>query len=187
MAHENTRIRMMVDQVNPITNNVQLAAQPPEFLPMLTFDDEVTLHWGEETVRLVHYPTAHTDSDVVLYYENANVVFVGGLLEYSTYAGVYSPEGFIAAIDAVIAESDADTKIIPWQGPVVDIEGLREWRTIIETVSANVSRLIAEGATIDEIIAAHPSAEFDAKWGGGRTPERFARDMHYVLTEGARD
>ncbi len=187
LSHENTRIRMSEDQVNPVTNQVQLPAQAPEFLPMVTVKDGAVIHWGDETVEIVHYPDAHTDSDLVLYYDNSNVIFAGGLLEYPAYAGVYDPEGFVAALDAVIARADENTKVIPWQGPVVGRAELQEWRDIIETVAANVSALIAEGKTIDEIIAAKPSGQYDEKWGGGRTPERFARDMHYVLTHGTRD
>ena len=187
MAHENTRVRMSEQQVNPVTGRVQLEAQALEFLPTVTFKDGVTIHWGDETVELVHYPDAHTDSDVVIYFHDANVIMVGGLLEYPTYAGVSDPEGFIDALEKVIARADADSKIIPWKGPVISEVELQEWRDVIETMAANVSALIAEGKTIDEIVAAHPSAEFDAKWGGGRTPNRFAQDMHYVLTHGAQD
>ena len=187
MAHENTRVRMSEQQVNPVTGRVQLEAQAPEFLPMVTFEDSLTIQWGDETVELVHYPDAHTDSDVVLFYRNANVIMVGGLLEYPTYAGVSNPEDFIDALEKVIARADADTKIIPWKGPVVSKVELQEWRDVIEAMAANVSALIAEGKTIDEIVAAHPSAEFDAKLGGGRSPSRFAQDMHYVLTHGAQD
>lgn len=187
MAHDNTRVRMSQEQVNPVTGRVQLEALAPAFLPSVTFSDSVTIQWGDEVAELVYYPDAHTDCDVVVYYHDANVIMVGGLLEYPTYAGVYSPEDFIDALENVIARADADSKIIPWKGPVVSRVELQEWRDVIETMAANVSALIVEGKTIDEIVAAHPSAAFDGKWGGGRTPDRFARDMHYVLTQGASD
>jgi glyoxylase-like metal-dependent hydrolase (beta-lactamase superfamily II) len=182
MAHENTRTRMMSDQVNPITRMVQLPKQAPEFLPHVTFRDSTTIHWDGETVDVVHYPQAHTDSDVALYYRNANVVFVGGLMEYPMYPGIQSADGFVAALDAVLARTNANTKVIPWQGPVVGPNELREFRTVLVAMRDNVARLIREGKTIEEIIAAKPSGQFDAKWGGGRTPERWARDMHYALT-----
>ena len=50
MAHDNTRVRMSEQQVNPVTGRVQLRAQAPEFLPTMTFKDGVTFHWGDETV-----------------------------------------------------------------------------------------------------------------------------------------
>lgn len=187
MSHENTRTRLMNQQINPVTGGVQLEPQPAEMLPHVTIEDGATIHWGDETVEVVHYPDAHTDSDLVLYYQNANVVFVGGLMEYPTYAGVYNPQGFIDALNAVIERSNADTKIIPWQGPVVGIAELAEWRGIIETMVAKIQPMIDQGMSLDEIIAANPSAEFDAEWGGGRSPTRFTQDMHYVLTHDTRD
>ena len=187
MAHENTRIRLMNRQVNPVTGGVQLEPQPAEMLPQVTFKDSITIHWGDETVEAVHYPTAHTDSDVALYYHNSNVIFVGGLLEYPTYAGVYNPQGFIDALNAVVARTDANTKIIPWQGPVISRVDLLEWRDIIETMREKISAMIDQGMSLEQIVAAKPSAEFDEKWGGGRSPDRFAQDMHYVLTNDTRD
>jgi cyclase len=187
MAHENTRTRLMNRQINPVTGGVQLEAQPPEMLPQVTIKDGATIHWGDETVEIVHYPTAHTDSDLVLYYLDHNVIFVGGLLEYPTYAGVYNPQGFIDALNAVVARADADTKIIPWQGPVISRVELLEWRDIIESMRAKILAMIDQGMSLEQIVAAKPSAEFDEKWGGGRTPDRFAQDMQYVLTHDARD
>ncbi len=186
LAHVNARARMAVTQVNPVTNTVQLEAQKPEFLPMMTMDGKMTIHWGGERVDLIHYPAAHTDSDLVFYFRNSNVVYLGGMMEYPTYAGVYSPDGFIDAINAILAETNVNTKLIPWQGPVVTQAELREWRDIIAVMKTHVGALIAQGKTVEEIVAAKPSAQFDAKWGGGRTPARFAQDMHYVLTNGAR-
>jgi len=187
MAHENTRIRMMNTQINPVSGGVQLEAQPPEMLPQVTIKHGATIHWGDETVEIVHYPDAHTDSDLVLYYLNSNVIFVGGLLEYPTYAGVYNAQGFIDALNAVVARADANTKIIPWQGPVLTRTELLEWRDIIETMRTKISAMIDQGMSVEQIVAAKPSAEFDAKWGGGRPPDRFAQDMQYALTHDTRD
>ena len=117
MAHDNTRIRMATEQINPVTERVQLAAQAPEFLPTVTFKDGATIHWGDETVELIHYPDAHTHSDVVLYYQNANVIMVGGLLEYPTYAGVYNPQAFIDALEQVISRADANTNAMHLESP----------------------------------------------------------------------
>ena len=101
---------------------------------------------------------------------------------YGTVIGIDKDLMHWDAQGDVIAQAGEVTKFIPWQGPVVDRNGLQEWRDIIATMSERVAALLAQGSTVDEIIAAQPSRDFDAKWGGGRSPERFARDMHYVLT-----
>jgi len=187
LSHENTRTRLMNQQINPVTNGVQLEPQPPEMLPLVTLQEGATIHWGDETVEIVYYPDAHTDSDLVLYYQNANVIFVGGLLEYPQYAGVYNPQGFIDALNAVAARADSDTKIIPWQGEVVSREEILVWRDIIEVMVERISAMIDQGMTEEQIIAENPSREYDAQWGGGRTPTRFTQDMYYVLTHDTRD
>jgi cyclase len=182
MSHENTRTRLMHQQINPVSNGVQLEAQPPEMLPDVTIKDGATIYWGDEVVEIVYYPDGHTDSDLVFYYKNANVIYVGGLIEYPQYAGVNDAQKFIDAINAVVDRTNAETKIIPWQGPVIPREEFLRWRDIIVTMRERVSAMIAQGMTEEQVVAAHPSAEFDAEWGTGRTPNRFAQDMYYALT-----
>ena len=182
MSHENTRAAMSVDQINPVTNAVQLRAQAPEFLPTITIKEATTVHWDGEVVEIVPYHNAHTVTDLVLYYRNANAVFVGGLLEVGAYPGIANADSFVEAIDAVLARTNANTRIIPWQGPTVTPAELRDFRNVLATVRDRVRGMITRGMTIDQIIAAKPSADYDAKWGHGRTPERWARDMHHALT-----
>jgi cyclase len=182
LAHENTLTRMAGQQLNPTTGQVQAEAFAPEFLPIVTFRDTMDFQWGAEKMHLAFYPDAHTDSDVVLYFETSNVVYIGGLLNYPTYAGVYRVDGFLAALDAVLAKTDAETRIIPWRGPVIGRGEVEEWRNIVATVGMRVEALITEGKTIEEAVAAAPSAEFDAKWGGQRAPARFVEDVYVALT-----
>ena len=182
LAHENTRRRMSMRVVNPQTGNVQQEAWAPEFLPMLTFRDGLKLHFGGQDIELTHYPDGHTDSDVVVRFVNADVIYVGGLLNYPMYAGVRSPDAFIAALDRVLAQSGATTKIIPWRGPLIGKGELQEWRELLATVRNRVATLMREGKTVDEIVAARPTAEFDAKWGGARAPAAFVREIHAALS-----
>ena len=91
----------------------------------------MTVHWDDETVDLVHYPNAHTDSDVVMYYRNSNVFYIGGLLNYPMYAGIFGVSGFLEGLDRVITATDEDTKIIPWRGPVVGRAEVQEWRNVL--------------------------------------------------------
>lgn len=186
IAQENTRIRMSERQRNQTTGQVQSEAFVSGYLPVVTFKDQLTLHWDGMNVDLIFYPDAHTDSDVVTYYRDANVVYLGGLLNYPTYAGVYRVPGFLAALDGVLSETDQDTTFIPWRGPVIGRAEVQEWRNLLATVSQRVEAQIAAGASLEEIIASRPTRDFDAKWGGGqRTPERFVNDVYAALTEGA--
>lgn len=178
ISHDNTRVRMIQRQQEGISD---LTA---ESLPLMTFDTRMMIPWDGEDVDLVFYPNAHTDSDVVMYCRNSNVVYIGGLLNYPMYAGIFDAHGFLDALDRVIAETDENTTIIPWRGPVVGRAEVQEWRNVLSTVSVRVSALIADGLSVEEVLAAQPSREFDAKWGNQRSPEQFVQDLYAALSNG---
>ena len=184
VAHENTRKRMQAEQRNRLTGAVQQPAFAPEFLPMITFRTTTTLHFAGEDIEATFYPDGHTDSDVAFRFPGANVIYVGGLMNYEMYAGVRSPDAFVAALDKVLAQADDNTKIIPWRGPLVGKRELQEWRNVLATTRDRVAAMIREGRTVDQIIAAKPTAEFDAKWTSrGGNPANFVRQIHAGLTQ----
>jgi cyclase len=182
LSHENTRARLIARQQNQATGPQAAEIIDARHLPALTIKSDMTVHWGDEVVELIHYADAHTDSDVVMYYRNSNVVFIGGLLNYPMYAGVFGVEGFLHSLDEVLAETDEDTVIIPWRGPVVGSAEVQEWRNLFAEVADKITTLMANGNNLEEILAARPTLEFDAKWGNQRSPEQFVEDIHAALS-----
>jgi len=95
-----------------------------------------------------------------------------------------SIEGVFAAIDTVLDMANADTIIIPGHGPVGDRDDLIAYRDMLTKARGSISPLIADGKTVEDIVAAKPTAEFDSGWGGGfLNPERFVRVMHAAMTK----
>lgn len=183
IAQEKTRVRMGQAQVNRLTGNVQQPAFPSEFWPMVTFRDSLKVHFGGHDLEMTYHPDGHTDSDVVLRIPDANIIYVGGLMNYPTYAGVRSATAFVDALDKILAQANDTTKIIPWRGPVVGKAELAEWRNILATVRDRVQTGIREGKTVDQIVATNPSREFDAKWSPGAQPANFVRQIYAGLTQ----
>ena len=73
--------------------------------------------------------------------------------------------------------------IIPGHGALSNPGELKAYRDMLETVSGRVAAAIAEGKSEDEVIAAAPSAEFDASWGRGfLNPELFIRILYRDLS-----
>ncbi|MEE9534332.1 MAG: MBL fold metallo-hydrolase, partial [Acidimicrobiia bacterium] len=78
----------------------------------------------------------------------------------------------------------ADTKIIPGHGPLANVDELRTYGQMLATVRARVKRLIAEGMSKDEVIAAKPTQQFDEKWGGGfMNPDRWVGILYESLKD----
>ena len=187
VAHDNVRTRMSTDQfMNNLADTVR--ASPRGALPVVTFSDTVTFHLNGEEVRAFHVPPAHTDGDAIVHFRRADVVHMGdtyfnGLYPYIDLSSGGSVDGTIAAADRVLAMAGEGTRIIPGHGPLSGRAELRAYRDMLVTVRDRVRALARQGKTLQQVQAAKPSAEFDARWGGGfMKPDAFVRVVYGSVT-----
>jgi len=171
VAHENVRKRMSVEQFIAAFNS-KVPPSPKAALPVITFADSVTFHLNGDEIRSFHVPPAHTDGDAIVHFKKANVVHMGdcffnGMYPFIDVDSGGSIEGVIAAADKVLGLVDMNTKIIPGHGPVADKAALQIYRDVLATIRDRVKPMVAAGKTLDEVKAAGPTKDFDAKWGGG--------------------
>jgi cyclase len=186
VAHDNVRKRLAKGQFIKVFN-MDIPPAPPEALPVITFADSVTFHWNNETLEVLHPKPAHTDGDAVIYFINANVVHAGDLF----FNGIYpfidagsggSMEGVIAGADELLNRIDDNTKVIPGHGPLGNKTDLKAYRDMLVAVYERMTKLIKEGKNIDEIVAAKPTADYDAKWGGGfLKPDQWVQIIYSVI------
>jgi cyclase len=125
--------------------------------PVLTFDSEVRIHVGDETIGVWHTPPAHTDGDSVVYFEKANVLHMGDLffhriIPFIDVRSGGSVRGYLAAIDKVIAKVPADVRIIPGHGEVTDVAELKVFRQYIADVMDEARKARAAGKTKEEFL-----------------------------------
>lgn len=145
---------------------------PPAERPNRVISGATTLKWNGETVLVRPYLPGHTDGDLSVYFQRADILQTGdtwwnGLFPFIDYVGGGSIDGAIAAADANLALSTDHTIIIPGHGPVGTRAQLLEFRDMLAGVRAKVATLKAQGMTLEQVIAAHPTADYDAKWGAG--------------------
>jgi glyoxylase-like metal-dependent hydrolase (beta-lactamase superfamily II) len=178
-GHENTRKRMSV--ATRIEGwNWTFPAAPPGALPTTTFAAEHELRRNDTRLTLKYYGPAHTDSDVWVNFTDADVVHVGdtwwnGVYPFIDYSTGGSIDGQIRAAEANIAAFTGKTIIIPGHGPVGDWSGVAKFRDMLVAIRENVARLKKQGRSLDDALAAKPTAAFDAKWGQFLiTPAAFA-------------
>jgi cyclase len=154
---------------------------PPQALPGVTYSSNKTLHQGSQRLTLENYGSAHTDGDTVIYIEPAHVTVVGDIFSNHFYpvidlASGGSIDGMIRAVDRILAQTDAQTRIVPGHGPLATRAVLQEYRVMLVQVRQRVKDLIAAGKTMDEVVTAAPTKDFDAKWASGYvTPEVFTK------------
>jgi glyoxylase-like metal-dependent hydrolase (beta-lactamase superfamily II) len=187
VAHENVRARMSTDQFRAIFNQ-SFPARSAGALPIVTFSDEMTLHWNGDTIRVIHVAPAHTDGDSILHFQNANVIHTGdtffnGFYPFIDVGSGGDIDGIIAAGYRVLALADEDTVIIPGHGPLSDAAGLAAWLDMLKVTRGSMQSLIDEGLSEDEAIAARPTAETDEQYGGGfMNPEVYNRLLYQSLS-----
>ena len=171
VAHDNVRKRMGVEQAIAFLGMKQ-AASPKAALPVVTVAGDVTFHINGDEVHAFHVPRAHTDGDLIIHFRKSDVIHMGdvyfnGMYPFIDAASNGSADGVIAAVDRVLALATEKTKIIPGHGPLATKQDLVAYRALIATVMQRIKDLRSSGKTDDEIKAARPAAEFDAKYGGG--------------------
>jgi cyclase len=170
-AHDNVRMRMSTEQLSKLMNRTMPAA-PPAALPVVTFDDGVTLHWNGETIRVEHVAPAHTDGDSHVWFERANVVHMGDTFVNGTFPLVDIESGgtlagLIASAERVLARANADTQIVPGHGPLARPDDLQKFHDMLVDVRSRIEKGIQSGKTMEAYIASKPLADLDAQWGQG--------------------
>jgi cyclase len=171
VAHENTKKRMSETHTLAVLN-LTFPASPADALPQQTFKETHKITANGETVSLVHIPPAHTDSDIYLHFEKANVlqagdVFFNGFYPYIDNGTGGSVSGMIAGATKVLAVADNNTKIVPGHGPLGNKADLTKSRDMLITVRERLQKLKSSGKTVEEAVAAKPLDDLDAAWGKG--------------------
>lgn len=177
LAHENVRRRLAGDAT---IGGRTLDQIEPAGLPVVTFEDGITIHFDGETVVVRYLPSAHTDGDSWLLFEHANVVHTGDLFFEAFYPFIDldsggSVRGYVDAVRALVAAVPEDARIVPGHGKPTDVAGLRAFLEMLETTTTRVSEALAAGESVDEMMENGLLADYDGRWGGSdfMTPRRY--------------
>jgi cyclase len=169
VAHDNVRRRMSTRQFIEFIKREELPA-PPGALPVVTFNDAVTFHINGDEVVAIHLPAAHTDGDAAVYFRRANVVHMGDVYVPSyplvDLSSGGSLSGIVRGVDRILALINDSTTVIPGHGATANRAALRAYRDMLATVRDRVHRRVRSGASLEQVVASKPTAEFDATWGG---------------------
>ena len=167
VAHESVKAHLASGTRNGLTGNIVPPA-PPIALPKETFKDTMTVRLQDRAAELRHPADVHTDGDSTIYFADANVLATGDIVVFGRYPNIDfayggTIDGMIRGVDEVIAFAKDDTKIVPGHGPLGTKAMIREYRQMLVDVRERIQRLKAAGKSEDEVVAAKPNADYDAK------------------------
>jgi cyclase len=171
IAQDNTRVRLLKPQVMQVYE-AHFPAAPDAGLPQETFAETETLWVNNDQADLVHTPEAHTDSDIFVHFNRGNVIHTGDLWFNGMYPLIDTGSGgtingMIRGVDQVLQLADDRTKIVPGHGALGDKAALQRYREMLVTVADRVEKLKASGKTVEQAVAAAPTADLDATWAKG--------------------
>ena len=136
---------------------------------------------------MIAVPRAHTDGDTMVYFPGLDVIMTGDFYRSIQYPNVDranggSLPGLLDGLGVVIGHAGPNTKIIPGHGPTVDRSAVIAHRDLAMTVRDRVARLVDQGKSEDEVVAAKVTADLDSKVQEvGMTSERFVRQVYAEL------
>jgi len=193
VSHVNLRERMAKGQRIAAFNQT-VPPSPAAALPTITYSESMTLHFDGETIQLFHPHNAHTDSDTLVHFERANVIHASGTFggdgsyPFFDVSSGGSLVGMIAAEEKMLSVADEHTRIQADEGDPASTASLRACHDALVTIRGRVQKLIDEGKSEDEAVAAKPTLDLDARFvrpGGFLTGDAFTRMAYQSLKGGA--
>src|SRR5467141_200511 len=195
LAHENTKQRMSEPHDLPVLYRgadgalagLHFDPSPAEALPQQTFSASYELQANGETLALQHVAPAHTDTDIYVHFQKANViqmgdVFFNGMYPYIDPGTGGTITGNIAAADKILSLGDNDTKIVPGHGPLGNTADPTKFRDLLVTARDRVQKLKSAGKSAQEAVAEKPFADLDPVWGKGIiNADQFVQVVYLVL------
>ena len=167
VAHENTRQRLMQDNVVDIAgmDTAYQETYPPDALPKITFERSLKLHLNGQTIYIFHVENAHTDTDAIIYFQEANVIHAGDVfvrygIPFIDAGNGGSVSGMIRAANQLIEMCDEHTILIPGHGQLSKKQDVIEFRDMLQDLWDQVSKAVTAGKSLKEILANDPSEKY---------------------------
>jgi glyoxylase-like metal-dependent hydrolase (beta-lactamase superfamily II) len=168
VAHVNVKSRLAAGTTNGLTG-AKMPPAAPGALPTDTYEVFSKIRLPGRVADLKHIRNADTDGDTYVWFKTANVLATGDTFTNGRYPNIDfanggNISGMIAAVDAYLKLTNAKTRIVPGHGPIADKAALIEYRTMLVTARDRMAKLLKDGKSEADVIAAKPFADLDKKW-----------------------
>ena len=170
IAHDNVRKRLSTEQrIDFFKSTVPPA--PKEALPVITFNQSLSVHFNGEEIRAIHFPNGHTDGDSVIFFTNSNVVHLGddffnGMFPFVDVDNGGNVVGLAKNIGEIITKIPAGAKLIPGHGPLATIDDLKNFHRMLNDTTNVIRKKLDGGKTLEQMKSEGLPEEWKS-WGTG--------------------
>jgi glyoxylase-like metal-dependent hydrolase (beta-lactamase superfamily II) len=166
VAHENA-FKRMTAKSSVLGQNFE--PSPPAALPVIAWRNDGVIHLNGNTVEVVYLADAHTDTDVMYVFKEANIIHTGDVYTRNSYPFVDvgsggTIKGMIAARKKILTHVNADTQIIPGHGDLSNMKELAATVPMLEAIEQRVAASVKAGKTLEQTLAEKHTKDFDATY-----------------------
>ena len=189
VAHENSvQMNRVASLVNLVQWKIAQEPYPVDAQPVIAFDESMRFHYNGGVIDLIHAGPAHTAGDLVVLFRKQNAVHFGDVFNNTGYPFIDADNGgeingMISFCKRILEELDDDSIVIPGHGAVVGVDVLKAYISMLEIVRDRVQGMIDEGKSLDEVVAAKVTADFDATYGPENMSLGFVNRVYTSLTK----
>src|SRR6202140_1199265 len=168
VAEVNVKNRLAAGTTNGLTG-VPNPPAAPAALPAKTYTGSFKIRLNGRVADLKHIANAHTDGDTYIWFKTANVLSTGDTFTNGRYPNIDfanggNIRGMIAATNLYLKLTNTKSRIVPGHGPIADKAALTEYHTMLVTARDRMTKLVRDGKSEDDVVAAKPFADLDTKW-----------------------
>lgn len=186
MSRPMLRARLM-KPAPPAPGGNPVSPAPPAALATVTYDERTTLYMNGEEIQLIPLRDAHTDGDTAVKFVAADVLMTGDVYRSVGYPFMDpnnggTLKGMLASLSLLIESAGPNTTVVPGHGPIINRAGLIAHRNMAETVRDRVAKAIAQGQTLEQVVASKPTRDFDEMVGNAAaSADRFVTGVYNGL------
>ena len=170
IAQTNVRKRLSTEQRSEFFKNTT-PASPKEALPVITFDESLSVHFNGEEIKVIHFPQGHTDGDSVIFFTTSNVVHMGddffaGSFPFVDLESGGSVQGLTKNVGEILTKLPPGVKLIPGHGPISTADDLKAYHRMLVETTEIVRKKMAAKKTLEQIKQEGLPDEWKS-WGAG--------------------
>ena len=155
--------------IDMVSSRINQEPYPDYALPVITYENGMTLYFNDEEIEIVHFGPAHTSGDSAVIFHDQNAIHYGDVFVTEGYPFIdVSSGGSIDGIINFLSKSLEKLKpgaiILPGHGEIANIQDVKDMIGMLETVRDRISKMIDEGKSLQEVIDAKPTKDFDEKY-----------------------
>ena len=188
VSEVNVKTRLAAGTSNGLTG-AKTPPAPQDALPAKTYTGRYKIRMLGRVADLRHIANAHTDGDTYVWFKTANVLATGDTFTNGRYPNIDfanggNIKGMIAAADIYLKLTNAKSRIVPGHGPIADSAALQAYRTMLVTARDRMAKLVKDGKSEAELVAAKPFADLDTKWAPTELAStNFIRVVYHSLAD----